>query len=70
MTKGSEERSLPQMRLNMNEAPLISANVPVYTAEPYLDRCVESIVDQTYWNLEFVLVDDCSQDNCLAKCEI
>lgn len=54
----------------MNEAPLISANVPVYTAEPYLDRCVESIVDQTYWNLEFVFVDDCSQDNCLAKCEI
>ena len=42
----------------MNEAPLISAIVPVYTAEPYLDRCVESIVDQTYWNLEFVLVDD------------
>ncbi len=54
----------------MNEAPLNSAIVPVYTAEPYLDRCVESIVDQTYWNLEFVLVDDCSQDNCLAKCEI
>ena len=70
MIKGSEERSLSQMRLNMNEAPLISANVPVYTAEPYLDRCVESIVDQTYWNLEFVFVDDCSQDNCLAKCEI
>lgn len=40
MIKGSEERSLSQMRLNMNEAPLISANVPVYTAEPYLDRRV------------------------------
>lgn len=37
MTKGSEERSLLQMRLNMNEAPLISAIVPVYTAEPYLE---------------------------------
>lgn len=40
MTKGSEERSLLQMRLNINEAPLISAIVPVYTAEPYLDRRV------------------------------
>lgn len=40
MIKGSEERLLLQMRLNMNEAPLISAIVPVYTAEPYLDRRV------------------------------
>ena len=54
----------------MNEAPLISANVPVYKVEQYLDRCVQSIVDQTYKNLEIILVDDCSQDNCLAKCEI
>lgn len=54
----------------MNEAPLISAIVPAYTAEPYLDRCVESIVDQTYKNLEIILVDDGSPDNCLAKCEI
>ena len=37
MIKGSEEILLLQMRLNMNEAPLISANVPVYTAEPYLE---------------------------------
>jgi hypothetical protein len=40
MIKGSEERLLLQIRSNMNEAPLISANVPVYTAEPYLDRRV------------------------------
>ena len=40
MTKGSEEKLLLQMRLNMNEAPLISAIVPAYTAEPYLDRRV------------------------------
>lgn len=54
----------------MQNEPLISVIVPVYKVEQYLDRCVQSIVDQTYWNLEFVLVDDCSQDNCLAKCEI
>lgn len=53
----------------MNEAPLISAIVPVYTAEPYLDRCVESIVDQTYKNLEIILVDDGSLDNCPATCD-
>lgn len=40
MIKGSEERVLLQMRLNMNEAPLISVIVPVYTVEPYLDRRV------------------------------
>lgn len=40
MIKGSEERLLLQMRLNMNEAPLNSAIVPVYTAEPYLVRGV------------------------------
>lgn len=40
MIKGLEERVLLQMRLNMNEAPLISVIVPVYTAEPYLVRCV------------------------------
>lgn len=40
MIKGSEERLLLQMRLNMNEAPLISVIVPVYTAGPYLDRRV------------------------------
>ena len=40
MIKGSEEILLLQIRSNMNEAPLISAIVPVYTAEPYLDRRV------------------------------
>ena len=54
----------------MNEAPLISVIVPVYKVEQYLDRCVQSIVDQTYKNLEIILVDDGSPDNCLAKCEI
>ena len=41
----------------MSEQPLISVIVPVYKVEPYLDRCVQSIVNQTYKNLEIILVD-------------
>ena len=52
------------------DAPLISVIVPVYKVEAYLDRCVQSIVDQTYRNLEIILVDDGSPDNCPAMCDI
>lgn len=51
------------------DAPLISVIVPVYKVEKYLDRCVQSIVDQTYRNLEIILVDDGSPDNCGAMCD-
>ena len=49
--------------------PLISVIVPVYKVEPYLDRCVESIVNQTYKNLEIILVDDGSPDRCPEMCD-
>lgn len=49
--------------------PLISVIVPVYKVEKYLDRCVESIVGQTYSNLEIILVDDGSPDHCPAMCD-
>ena len=49
--------------------PLISVIVPVYKVEAYLDRCVQSIVDQTFHNLEIILVDDGSPDNCPAICD-
>ena len=48
---------------------LISVIVPVYKVEQYLDKCVQSIVDQTYRNLEIILVDDGSPDNCGAMCD-
>ncbi len=51
------------------ENTLISVIVPVYKAEKYLDRCVESIVSQTYKNLEIILVDDGSPDNCPQLCD-
>lgn len=48
---------------------LISVIVPVYKVEKYLDRCVQSIAAQTYRNLEIILVDDGSPDNCPAMCD-
>lgn len=53
----------------MSQKPLISVIVPVYNVEPYLDRCIQSIVEQTYENLEIILVDDGSPDNCPAVCD-
>ena len=53
----------------MEETALISVIVPVYKVEKYLDRCVQSIVDQTYRNLEIILVDDGSPDNCGSLCD-
>ena len=47
----------------------ISVIVPVYKVEPYLRKCLDSIVGQTYRNLEIILVDDGSPDNCGAICD-
>lgn len=46
----------------MNERPLISVIVPVYNVENYLDRCLTSVVGQTYENLEIISVDDGAVD--------
>ncbi len=53
----------------MMSNPLISIIVPVYNVEQYLDKCVESIVNQTYKNLEIILVDDESPDTCPVMCD-
>ncbi len=49
--------------------PEISVIVPVYKVEPYLARCVDSILNQTYTDFELILVDDGSPDNCGAICD-
>lgn len=48
---------------------LISVIVPVYNVEAYLERCVRSIMKQTFTYLDIVLVDDGSKDNCPALCD-
>lgn len=51
----------------MNEK--ISVIIPIYKVEKYLNRCIESVVNQTYTNLEIILVDDASPDGCPEICE-
>ncbi len=48
---------------------LISVVVPVFKVEKYLDKCILSIINQTYKNLEIILVNDGSPDNCPEICE-
>ena len=51
----------------MNEI-VVSVIVPVYKVEKFLNRCVSSIVSQSYRNLEIILVDDGSPDSCPDLC--
>lgn len=55
--------------MNPVDTAKISVIVPVYKVESYLDKCISSIVNQTYANLEIILVDDGSPDNCPAMCD-
>lgn len=48
---------------------MISVIIPVYKVEKYLDECVKSIINQTYKDLEIILVDDGSPDNCPVICD-
>ncbi len=47
----------------------VSIIVPVYNVEQYLDRCVQSLVNQTYTDIEIILVDDGSPDSCPKMCD-
>ena len=49
--------------------PLLSVIIPVYMVCDYFDRCIESIIHQTYTNVQIILVDDGSSDDCAIKCD-
>ena len=51
------------------DSPHVSIIVPIYKVENYLDKCVKSIINQTYKNIEIILVDDGSPDACPQKCD-
>lgn len=57
------------MKKVSKEKPLISVIVPVYNVEEYLPKCIDSIINQTYRNLEIILVDDGSPDNSPKICD-
>ena len=53
----------------LDEKDIISIIVPVYNVEKYLDKCIDSIINQTYKNIEIILIDDGSTDQSSAICD-
>ncbi len=66
MSKGLNEINID----NSNEyKPLISVVIPIYNVERYIRKCIDSAINQTYTNLEIILVDDGSPDLCGKICD-
>ena len=51
------------------DKPTVSVIVPIYRVKDYLDRCIKSIVNQKYTDLEIILIDDGSPDDCALMCD-
>ena len=60
---------MTENKKNKNEMLLVSVIVPIYNVEFYLNKCVDSILNQSYKNIEVVLVDDESPDSCGKMCD-
>ena len=55
--------------MDMNKNPKISIIVPVYNAEQYLRRCIDSILNQSFTDFELILIDDGSKDKSSDICD-
>lgn len=55
--------------MSSSMGPLVTVVLPIYGVEAYLDTCVQSVVGQTYRNLEIILVDDGGKDSCPVMCD-
>ena len=55
-------------QVETNEKPFISIIVPVFNTEKQLDRCIKSLINQTYEKIEIILIDDGSTDKSLDRC--
>lgn len=52
-----------------NNNPKVTICVPIYGVEKYIEKCARSLFEQTYSNIEYIFVDDCSPDNSIAELE-
>ena len=53
----------------MSSSPIVSVIVPVYNEEKHLPRCIDSVLNQTYYNIELLLINDGSSDNSGIICD-
>ena len=63
---------MPHILFNMqeyNEGPSVSVVVPVYNTAPYVERCLQSVMSQTYSAAECIIVDDASPDDSIIRCQ-